>query len=232
MEHGMSYASLIGGGRLARRLIAVFAALALLMGGNAVAETLNFDNAPAGKPPQGWTLTMTGKGEAKWTVEAEPTAPSQPNVLKQSGRATFPVAIKSDTSIRDGFVEVKFKAVAGAEDRAAGIIWRAKDADNYYVVRANALEDNVVLYKTIKGVRTSLGIVGRKGGYGVSTPVTPGQWHVLRCDFAGSRFKVAYDGRPLFEVEDATIANAGMIGLWTKADSVTVFDDLAYGGTK
>ncbi|TYO65925.1 hypothetical protein FXV83_14580 [Bradyrhizobium hipponense] len=206
--------------------------LALLMGGNAVAETLNFDNAPAGTSPEGWTLTMTGKGEPKWTVEAEPTAPSKPNVLKQSGRATFPLAIKSDTSIRDGFVEVKFKAVAGSQDRAAGIIWRAKDADNYYVVRANALEDNVVLYKTIKGIRTSLAIVGRKGGYGVSARVPSGQWHVLRCDFAGSRFRVTYDGKQLFEVEDITIAQAGMIGLWTKADSVTLFDDLTYGEIK
>ena len=197
-----------------------------------MAETVNFDNAPAGTSPDGWILTKTGKGESKWTVEAEPTAPSKPNVFKQSGRATFPVAIKSDTSIRDGFVEVKFKAVAGSEDRAAGVIWRAKDADNYYVVRANALEDNVVLYKTINGIRTSLEIVGRRGGYGVSTSVPSGQWHVLRCDFSGSRFKVTYDGQPLFEVEDTTIVGAGMIGLWTKADSVTLFDDLTYGEIK
>jgi len=212
--------------------LAAASVLGLLVGGNAVAETLNFDNAPGGMAPDGWTLTKTGKGEPKWTVEAEPSAPSKPNVLKQSGRATFPVAIKSDTALRDGFVEVKFKAVAGTEDRAAGIIWRVKDADNYYVVRANALEDNVVLYKTIQGIRTSLEIVGRKGGYGVSTPVTSGQWHVLRCDFAGSRFKVTYDGKSLFEVEDATIPDAGMIGLWTKADSVTLFDDLTYGAIK
>lgn len=192
----------------------------------------NFDDAPARMPPVGWTLTMTGRGEPKWTVEAEPSAPSKPNVLKQSGQATFPLAIKSDTAIRDGFVEVKFKAVAGSADRAAGIIWRASDATNYYVVRANALEDNVVLYKTIDGVRTPLDIVGRKGGYGISTPVSSGQWHALRCDFAGSRFKVTYDGQPLFEVEDATLTNAGMIGLWTKADSVTMFDDLAYDGIK
>ncbi|WP_246562503.1 hypothetical protein [Bradyrhizobium liaoningense] len=212
--------------------LALASMLALLVGGNTVAQTLNFDNVPAGMPPEGWTLTMTGKGKPKWTVEAEPSAPSKPNVLKQSGQATFPVAIKSDTAIRDGFVEVKFKAVAGSEDRAAGIIWRAKDADNYYVVRANALEDNVVLYKTINGIRTSLDIVGRKGGYGVSTPVPSGRWHALRCDFVGSRFKVTYDGQPLFQVEDATIMNAGMIGLWTKADSVTLFDDLAYGEAK
>jgi hypothetical protein len=82
------------------------------------------------------------------------------------------------------------------------------------------------------GVRTSLEIVGRRDGYGVGTPVPSGQWHVLRCDFAGSRFKVTYDGQPLFEVEDTTIADAGRIGLWTKADSVTLFDDLTYGESK
>lgn len=197
-----------------------------------MAETLNFDDAPTGNPPSGWTLTMTGRGQPKWTVETEPTAPSKPNVLKQSGQATFPVALRNGTGIQNGFVEVKFKAVAGSEDRAAGLIWRAKDADNYYVVRANALEDNVVLYKTIKGVRSVLDIVGRKGGYGVKVSVASGQWHTLRCEFAGSRFKVSYDGQPLFEVEDTTIADAGMIGLWTKADSVTLFDDLTYGEIK
>lgn len=212
--------------------LALAAMLALLVGGYTMAETLNFDSAPAGSSPEGWILAVTGKGAPKWTVETDPTAPSKPNVLKQSGRATFPLAIKRDTNIRDGFVEVKFKAVSGAEDRAAGIIWRAQDADNYYVVRANALEDNVVLYKTVKGVRSSLEIVGRKGGYGVNTAVASGQWHALRCDFAGSRFKVTYDGRPLFEVEDGTFAQAGMVGLWTKADSVTLFDDFTYGDIK
>jgi 3-keto-disaccharide hydrolase len=201
---------------------------ALAMGGYAMAESINFDDGAIGAP-EGWTLTKTGQGQPKWTIEADPTAPSKPNVLKQSGKAAFPVALKTGTSIRDGFVEVKFKAIAGSQDRAAGLIWRAKDAENYYVVRANALEDNVVLYKMIKGVRTPLDIVGRKGGYGVDVPVTAGQWHTLRCEFAGARYKVRYDGQLMFEVEDATIKDAGMIGLWTKADSVTVFDDLKYG---
>lgn len=205
------------------------AALVLMAEGSAMAETVNFDNAATGAAPDGWTLTMTGRGQPKWTIEAEPTAPSKPNVLKQSGQATFPLALKNGTRIQDGFIEVRFKAIAGSEDRAAGLVWRARDANNYYVVRANALEDNVVLYKTIKGVRSALDIVGRKGGYGVKVSVPSGQWHTLRCEFAGTRFKVTYDGKPMFEVEDASIRDAGMIGLWTKADSVTVFDDLTYG---
>jgi 3-keto-disaccharide hydrolase len=213
----------------AMKTILVATLFALILKGHAMAEALNFDSAATGAPPEGWTLTMTGRGQPKWTIEPESTAPSKPNVLKQSGQATFPVALKNGTSIRDGFVEVQFKAIAGSEDRAAGIIWRAKDADNYYVVRANALEDNVVLYKTIKGVRSSLDIVGREGGYGVKVPVPANQWHSLRCEFAGARFKVIFNGQNMFEVEDASITDAGMIGLWTKADSVTVFDDLEYG---
>ena len=104
-------------------------------------------------PPEGWTATKTGTGDPKWAVEQDETAPLHSKVVKQSGRATYPVLLKNDTNIMDGFIEMKFKAVAGAEDRAAGLVWRAKDASNCYVVRANALEDNVVLYKTVNGVR-------------------------------------------------------------------------------
>src|SRR5947199_4293870 len=113
----------------------------------ALAQTDNFDNLNAGAPPPGWIATKTGSGAPKWTVEKDDTAPSKPNVLKQSGTATYPVALKEDgVVIRDGFAEVRFKAIAGSEDRAAGLVWRAQNANNYYAVRANALEDNVVLY--------------------------------------------------------------------------------------
>src|SRR5947209_14319851 len=120
----------------------------------ALAETVNFDDATPGAAPSGWTATKTGKGEAKWTIEKDDTAPSKPNVLKQSGEATYPVCLKNDTSLKDGFVEVKFKPVSGKEDQAGGVVWRAKDADNYYIARANALEDNVTIYHTIKGRRS------------------------------------------------------------------------------
>jgi hypothetical protein len=211
----------------------LLAALFLLaMGAAAGAETLNFDDSAAGAPPNGWILTKTGQGEPKWTVEADATAPSKGNVLKQSGTATYPVALKSGTSLKDGFAEVKLKAIAGSQDRAGGLVWRAKDADNYYVVRANALENNVVLFKTVKGVRTALEVVGRKGGYGAKLPVAANAWHTLRVEFAGSRFKVIFNGRALFDVEDATFTEAGMVGLWTKADSVTAFDDFSFGETK
>lgn len=209
-----------------RKAVAVVFSLAL--GRMAMAETVNFDRDAVSAPPRGWMITMTGRGNPKWTVEKDDTAPSKSNVLTQSGKATYPLALKDGTSIKDGFVEVRFKALSGSEDRAAGLVWRAKDANNYYVVRANALEDNVVLYKTVNGVRNSLDIVGRRGGYGVKVPVPANQWHTLRVDFAGTRFTVTFNGKILFEVEDTTFRDAGMVGLWTKADSITAFDEFAY----
>src|SRR6202049_4559593 len=166
-------------------------------------HAISFESTQTGATPEGWTATLTGSGDPKWTIESDDTAPSKSKVLKQSGRATYPLILKNDTNIKDGFVEMRFKAVAGSQDRAAGIVWRAKDANNYYVTRANALEDNVVLYKTVNGTRSSLDIVGRKAGYGVDVPVPADQWHGLRVDFGGSRFKVLYNGKQLFEVDDA-----------------------------
>ena len=195
-------------------------------------HAISFESRQTGVEPEGWTSTLTGSGDPKWTVEDDETAPSKSKVLKQSGRATYPLLLKNDTSIKDGFVEMKFKAIAGSQDRAAGIVWRAKDAKNYYVTRANALEDNVVLYKTVNGVRSPLDIVGRNGGYGTDVKVLDNTWHSLRIDFSGSRLRVSFNGKQLFEVEDATFTDAGKVGLWTKADSVTLFDEITYGEAK
>ena len=127
---------------------------------------------------------------------------------------------------------MKFKAVSGTNDQAAGLVWRYRDADNYYVARANALEDNVVLYKVENGKRAALDIVGRAGGYGVKAKVPPQEWSTLRVNFAGSRFRVALNGSELFAVEDTTFTEAGAVGLWTKADSVSLFDDFRYGADR
>jgi hypothetical protein len=195
-------------------------------------STASFEVDAVGAAPKGWTATKTGKGDPKWTVEQDRTAPLKSKIVKQSGQAAYPLLLKDGTDIKDGFIEIKFRAIAGSEDRAAGLVWRARDANNYYVVRANALEDNVVLYKTVGGVRSALDIVGRKGGYGVAVSVPANEWLGLRVEFKASRFRVLYDGQQLFEVEDATFSDAGMIGLWTKADSVTLFDKVIYGATK
>lgn len=183
-------------------------------------ETVNFDKAEAGKPPSGWTATQTGTGQARWEVVPDATAPSKPNVLKQSGQATYPVALKDDTSLKDGFVEVKFKALSGKEDQAAGLVWRAKDANNYYVARANALENNVTIYHTIDGRRTE-----KKR---VRMTVAANQWQTLRVEFQGSKFTVMLNGQKALDWDDETFKDAGKLGVWTKADSVTEFDDFTY----
>lgn len=122
-----------------------------LLAGVVLAETVNFDNLKTGAPPPGWTATKTGTGDAKWTIEKDDTAPSKPNVLKQSGQATYPVCIKDDTSVQDGFVEVKFKAISGKEDQAGGVIWRAKDSNNYYIARANASKTTLLSTTPLMG---------------------------------------------------------------------------------
>jgi len=134
-----------------KKLSVTISAMMIIATGIASAETVNFDDMQTGAPPPGWTATQTGSGTAKWAVEKDNSAPTKPNVLKQSGQATFPVCFKNDTNIKDGFVEVKFKPISGKEDQAGGVIWRLQDANNYYIARANALENNVTIYHTIKG---------------------------------------------------------------------------------
>src|SRR5438552_15398585 len=187
----------------------------------AIAATVNFDDMKTGATPPGWIATQTGSGTAKWTIEKDDSAPSKPNVLKQSGEATYPVCIKDDTSLKDGFVEVKFKPISGKEDQAGGVIWRCKDKDNYYIARANALEDNVCIYHTIKGKRTEKKRTEMK--------VASGEWHTLRVDFGGNHFTVTLDGKKAIEWDDKTFTEAGKVGVWTKADSVTLVDDISYG---
>jgi len=186
----------------------------------AAAETVNFDEMKTGASPPDWTATQTGSGTAKWTVDKDNSAPSRPNVLKQSGQATFPVCFKNDTSIKDGFVEVKFKPIAGKEDQAGGVIWRLQDANNYYIARANALESNVTIYHTVKGKRTEKKRTNMK--------VASGQWHTLHVDLNGNHFTVTFDGKKAIEWDDDTFKDAGKVGVWTKADSVTEFDDFRY----
>jgi len=202
------------------RVFVAFVVVTTIWSG-AVAQTVNFDTLKAGAPPLGWIAAKTGWGEAKWTIERDDTAPSKPNVLKQSGRAAYPVCLKDDTSLQDGFVEVQFKTISGEEDQAGGLVWRAQDVDNYYVARANALENNVSVYHTVKGRRTE-----KKS---VEVKVSARQWHRLRVDFQAGRFSVTFDGRQALEWDDLTFKDAGKVGVWTKADSVTLFDDFSYG---
>jgi len=204
------------------KIFATTAAVAVTFAITAQAEIVNFDSATVGSAPPGWTATKTGTGNAKWTIEKDETAPSKPNVLKQSGAATYPVCFKDDTNLKDGFVEVKFKPISGKEDQAGGVVWRLKDANNYYIARANALENNVTIYHTVNGKRTEKKRAAVK--------VVSNTWHTLRVDFQGSHFTVTFDGSKAFDWDDETFKDAGKVGVWTKADSVTSFDDFNYGG--
>jgi hypothetical protein len=202
----------------------------------AIAATVNFDDAKVGALPPGWTIAMTHHGGApRWEVLQDDSAPSKRNVLAQvsndrtAGR--FPLAIWDGASVKDGAVSVKFKTVSGSIDQGAGLVWRYRDPDNYYIVRANALEDNVVLYKVQNGERISLAPNGAVSkAYGVKHRIPKQTWTTLSVEFHGSLFSVSLDGQKLFDVEDSTFAGAGKTGLWTKSDSVIYFDDFEVVG--
>jgi len=196
--------------------------MTILSSTTAAAQTAGFDSDAVGGLPAGWKSGVTGRGSPKWAVETDASAPSRPNVLKQSGSGTFPWCVRPDVAIADGWVEVKFKPISGREDQAGGVVWRWKDGDNYYIARANALENNVSLYYTASGRRNTLKYV--------DAPVAGNAWHTLRVEFSGKAIRVIYDGKPTIEMDDAHIAGAGAVGVWTKADSVTLFDDFGYGG--
>ena len=207
---------------------------ALLLAGftnQASAETFNFDSDPTGALPPGWTSTMTHAGGApKWEVRSDNTAPGKPNVLAQLSNdptdGRFPLAILDKANFKDGELSVRTKAISGHVDQGAGLVWRYRDPNNYYLVRANALEDNVVLYKVEKGRRSSIAPKGTaKGTYGVKHKVPSQVWNTLRVTFQGPQFEVYFNGEKLFEVDDSTFTEAGKVGLWTKADSVIHFDD-------
>jgi len=202
-----------------KRIFAAMVLVALPVIGRA--DTFSFDDVKAGELPAEWRGGVTGNGHANWSVERDDSAPSKPQVLKQSGEATYAWCVLKDTALADGSVEVRFKPVAGKEDQAGGVVWRFQDGDNYYVCRANALEDNVRIYRVVKGSRVQFG--------GTDAKVTANEWHTLRVEFTGSLFKTLFDGQPLFEAEDKTFAGAGRVGVWTKADSVTEFDDFWFG---
>lgn len=182
---------------------------------------VTFDDVAPGSLPAGWQAGVTGNGAPKWSVIKDDTAPSKPQVLAQTGGGTFPFCVNTAASYVDGFVEVKFQPISGKEDQAGGLIWRFKDKDNYYIARANALEDNVTIYHTVKGSRSAFKNTRMK--------VAGATWHTLRVDFKGSHFLVTFDGQKAIDASDTTFSGAGAVGVWTKADSVTYFDDFQFG---
>lgn len=190
-----------------------------------------FDTDAQDQMPVKFHGSLTGSGAlGEWKVIDDTTAPSLPNVLAQTAAETtsyhFPLAIADDGSFKDLDLSVRFKPISGREDQAAGLVFRFKEANNYYLVRANAMENNVVPFKVENGKRTSLPLKGDDQAYGKKVDVPSQQWSTLRVVITGNLFEVFLNEQKLFEVEDETFKEAGKIGLWTKADSVTYFDDL------
>jgi hypothetical protein len=182
---------------------------------------VDFESATPGAPPPGFSFALTGGGPPpRWTVLEDATAPAGPRVLAETSRnrtdSRFPVAVLNGVTATDVAVRVGFRPVDGQVDQAAGLIVRYRDAQNYYVARANALEDNVRLYRVVDGRRSQFA--------GTDTRVPRGRWQVLGLKAVGERFEVSLDGRVLFSATDRTFAGAGGVGVWTKADSLTHFD--------
>ena len=181
-----------------------------------------FDRQAAGKPPAGWTCGTTGGGAPHWAVEADDQAPSPPNVLVQRGAATFSWCVSDAAKVAHGKVAVRFKPMNGKEDQAGGVVWRWKDANGYYVARANALENNVGLYYVSNGIRHTIKYR--------DVPVASNVWHRLEVRFGGEHIEVVFDGKRGIEADDHHVTGAGLSGVWTKADSVTAFDDFEADG--
>jgi hypothetical protein len=181
---------------------------------------ITIESMRVGAPPEDFDFGRTGQGgPGQWTVVADTSATGGRAIEQSSTERTgyrFPLAIHRLLSARNVDVSLRFKAVAGTVDRAGGIAVRLADPDNYYVVRANALEDNVRFYRVVKGRREQI--------EGADLKVSAGAWHTLGLKAEGNRFTIMFDGEELYTATDDTIAGAGKVALWTKADSVTRFD--------
>jgi hypothetical protein len=197
--------------------------LTLTLTARAEEALVHFDTSAVETTPADFSVALTGGGgPVSWVIKDDPTAPGGGKVLAQTSADTtrnrFLLCVYEPLTAKDVEVAVQFKAVAGKVDQAAGLVVRFQDKDNYYITRANALENNVRLYKVVKGARKQFA--------GANVPVAAGAWHTLKLAVQGTHFQVFFDEKLMFEATDETFTDAGKVGLWTKADSVTSFDNL------
>ncbi len=182
----------------------------------------NFDKDTEGNLPEGWSSAKTGKGSlGKWVIVKDESAPSKPNVLAQMSKENlgyhFSIAVADNTVYADVEIELMFKAVDGQEDQGGGPVWRYVNADNYYVCRANPLEDNFRVYKVVDGDRRQL--------QSVKLTIPSNQWHIMKIKNIGNHIQCWLNGKLYLDVEDDSFME-GKVGVWTKADAVTYFDDI------
>jgi len=211
-RHGMNLATGL--------TLATLAGVALAQG---TGRTWDFQADEVEVAPAGFSFARTGQGsQGRWVVKIDPSAPAGDHVLAQvdADRTDdrFPVAVADAPALKDARVEVRCKQVSGQVDRACGLVVRYQDAGNYYVARANALEDNVRIYRVVGGRRQQLASWSGK--------VASGVWHILALEARGDRLAVSWEGKPILEANDRTFTEPGRVGVWTKADSVTHFDAL------
>jgi hypothetical protein len=187
----------------------------------------SFDGDAVGSLPPGWSQHHLGEGTTRWAVVESDSGRALAQLATPNPNKHFNIAVLDSTMVADVTLSVRFKAVSGAEDQGGGFVWRYQDERNHYIVRANPLENNVVLYKMENGVRTDLPLEGAGRTYGVKVDPLGQEWHALGLHATGDRFAVLLDGRELFQVRDSTFTEPGRVGLWTKADAVTEFDDFS-----
>lgn len=202
----------------------VITAVVMLSAKDASPSTWDFEQDRVGDPPVGFSFGRTGDGRpGRWVVASETGAAGGAHVLAQTDADPtdyrFPVAVATVPMLKDLRLSVQCKPVAGQVDQAAGLVFRYRDENHYYVTRANALEGNVRLYKVVNGRRQQLA--------DWSGPVTAGVWHAYRVEARADHFEVFWDGQHVISADDATFPTAGLVGVWTKADSMTYFDDLS-----
>ncbi|MGE5255180.1 MAG: family 16 glycoside hydrolase [Hyphomicrobiales bacterium] len=196
---------------------------AVLVCGFAAAQTpekaWSFDSDKAGDIPESLNVIV-----GEWRIVADPDAPSKPNVLAQVAKnsgATFNLVLAGGTNYKNIDMSVKMRAVSGSEDQGGGLVWRAQGPQNYYIARYNPLEDNYRIYKVDRGRRIQLQSADVKRTEG---------WHTLRVTMAGDHIQCYYDGLRYLDVKDSTFQEPGKIGLWTKADAQSHFDDWRAAG--
>jgi hypothetical protein len=192
----------------------------------AAAKTFAFDGDAVGSPPSGFEFARTGQGpEGKWVVREDKDKPGNRVLIQESADPTdyrFPLAVVRDGSYKDVTLSVRARPVSGEVDQGFGMVWRYKDAGNYYITRCNADEDNCTIYHTVAGRRRPF--------QNKPIKVAKNAWHTLKMEATGNHFVVWYDGTKVLDATDDTFKEAGRVGLWTKADSVIQFDDFTIEG--
>jgi hypothetical protein len=188
--------------------------------------TFTFEDYETGKIPNGWSQYFTGKGEStEWKIIDDAGSKVLAQLSSDNPNYHFNEIVYNGFNLKNVELTVKLKGVAGKKDQGGGFVWRFTDKDNYYVVRANPLEDNVVLYKVKNGKRTDLPLVGQGRTYGVDVEKLGSGWNTLKLKVVDDLFTVYLNDKQIFQVKDNTFTNAGKVGLWTKADAVSNFDD-------